>query len=86
MTEAERLRAQAQRCLHLANETRDKAIADALMGLAAKSLERAADLEERRKPQKLQEEGNSCSHRGLNTDDMDPPRRRVRCKISSLTT
>ena len=46
MTEAERLRAQAQRCLHLANETRDKTIADALMGLAAKSLERAADLED----------------------------------------
>lgn len=64
MTEAERLRAQAQRCLHLANETRDKAIADALMGLAAKSLERAADLEERRKPQKLQERGTRVATAG----------------------
>ena len=56
--------ARAQCCLHLANETRDKAIADASIGLAAKSLERAADLEERRKPQKLLEEGTRVATAG----------------------
>ena len=45
MTEAERLRAQAERCMHLAQIASDKAIADALIGLAAKSLECATDLE-----------------------------------------
>jgi hypothetical protein len=56
MTEAERLRAQAQRCLHLALEIRNESIADALTGLAAKSLERAADLEPGT-PRKLQAAG-----------------------------
>ena len=45
MTEAERLRAQAERCMRLAQIANDKTIADALRGLAAKSLECAADLE-----------------------------------------
>ena len=56
MTEAERLRAQAHRCLHLALEIRNESIADALTGLAAKSLERAADLEQGT-PRKLQAAG-----------------------------
>ena len=47
MTESERLRAQAERCTRLAHETLDKNIADALTGLAAKSLKRAAELESR---------------------------------------
>ena len=54
MTEAERLRAQADRCIHLAKQTADRAIAGVLIGLAAKSSEQASDLEraavQRRQP------------------------------------
>jgi hypothetical protein len=50
MTEAERMRGQAQRCLELANKTTDKGLAGTLTCLAAKSLERAVDLERRRCP------------------------------------
>ena len=45
MTEAERLRAQADRCMQLAKQTRDRAIAGVLIGLAAKSYEQASELE-----------------------------------------
>jgi len=45
MTEAERLRAQAERCTQLAQEATDKGVADALLDLAAKSLEQASELE-----------------------------------------
>lgn len=45
MTEAERLRSQAKRCTQLAREAKDKATADALTTLAAKSLQQASDLE-----------------------------------------
>jgi len=45
MNEAERLRAQAARCTQLAQEATDKIVVDALLGLAAKSLEQASDLE-----------------------------------------
>jgi hypothetical protein len=51
MTEAQRLRAQAERCLELAHKTTDENLADTLTGLAANSLERATDLE-RRAPSK----------------------------------
>ena len=45
MNEVERLRAQATRCTQLAQESTDKVVIDALLGLAAKSLEQASDLE-----------------------------------------
>ena len=45
MTEAERLRAQADRCTQLAKQIRDRAVADALIGLAASSFEKATELE-----------------------------------------
>jgi hypothetical protein len=45
MTEADRLRAQAERCTHLAREAKEGSTADALIGLAAKSLEQASELE-----------------------------------------
>ena len=45
MTEAERLRAQADRCTQLAKQIRDRAIAGALIGLAASSFEKATELE-----------------------------------------
>jgi hypothetical protein len=45
MTEAERLRAQAERCAQLAGEATDKSVMVALLGLAAKSLKQASDLE-----------------------------------------
>jgi hypothetical protein len=45
--EAERLRAQAARCRQLAVEATNRHIADTLIGLASKSLEKAADLEQR---------------------------------------
>jgi hypothetical protein len=45
MTEAERLRAQAERCTQLAQEAKDRNIADALLGLATKSIEQASELE-----------------------------------------
>jgi len=54
MTEAQRLRAQAERCTQLAQETEDKGIADALISLAAKSLEQANDLERRVTDQRQQ--------------------------------
>jgi len=47
MTEAERLRSQAERCAQLAQEAKDQGIANALISLAAKSLEQASDLERR---------------------------------------
>jgi hypothetical protein len=56
MTEAARLRTQAERCLQLAQKTPDKAIADALSRLAVTSLERATDLE-RRTPRTLEPTG-----------------------------
>ena len=57
MTEAERLRAQAGRCLELAKKTTDRSLAGALTGLAATSLERAVDLERSRIPRKLEPVG-----------------------------
>lgn len=45
MTEAERLRAQADRCTQLAKQIRDRAVAGALIGLAASSFEKATELE-----------------------------------------
>jgi hypothetical protein len=45
MTEAERLRAQAERCTQLAQAADDRSVADSLMQLAAKSLEQASELE-----------------------------------------
>jgi hypothetical protein len=45
MNEVERLRAQATRCTQLAQESTDKVVIDALLGLAAKCLEQASDLE-----------------------------------------
>lgn len=45
MTEADRLRAQADRCTQLAHQITDHAVADALTGLAAKSLEQACELD-----------------------------------------
>jgi len=45
MTEAEHLRIQAERFTQLANEATDKSIVDALLGVAAKNLEQAFDLE-----------------------------------------
>jgi hypothetical protein len=45
MTEAERLRAQADRCMQLAKQTKDQAIAGVLLGLAASSFEKATELE-----------------------------------------
>jgi hypothetical protein len=45
MTEAERLRAQADRCTQLARQTANQAIAGALRGLAVKSCEQANELE-----------------------------------------
>jgi hypothetical protein len=45
MTEAERLRAQAERCTQLAREATDQDIITTLLGLAAKSLEQANELE-----------------------------------------
>jgi hypothetical protein len=54
MTEAERLRAQAGRCLELAEKTTDRSLAGALTGLAATSFERAVDLERSRIPRKLE--------------------------------
>lgn len=45
MTEAERLRAQAERCTHFAREATDQRIIDTLLGLAAKSVKQASDLE-----------------------------------------
>jgi hypothetical protein len=46
MTEAERLRAQSERCTQLAGEATDKSVIDALLGLAAESLEQASNLEQ----------------------------------------
>ncbi len=54
MTEAERLRVQAERFTRLAYEATDKGIADALLGLAAKSLEQAYDLERQSADQQIQ--------------------------------
>lgn len=45
MTEAERLRAQAERCTQLAREATDQSVIATLLGLAAKSLEQASELE-----------------------------------------
>jgi hypothetical protein len=45
VTEAERLRAQADRCTQLAEKATDKSIVGTLLGLAAKSLGQASDLE-----------------------------------------
>jgi hypothetical protein len=45
MTEAERLRAQASRCLQLAADITDNITAATLRGLATKSLEQAKTLE-----------------------------------------
>ena len=45
MSEAERLRAQAGRCAQLAREAKNKDVADALVKLANKSLDQAANLE-----------------------------------------
>jgi hypothetical protein len=45
MTEAERLRSQAERCSQLAREAKNKDVADVLVRLANKSLQQAADLE-----------------------------------------
>jgi hypothetical protein len=50
MTEAERLRAQAERCTQLAKEATDKSVTDALLGLAAKNLEQAYELGEPGEP------------------------------------
>jgi len=47
MTEAERLRSQAERCTQLARETKDRGVADTLLSLATKSLDQAPDLERR---------------------------------------
>jgi len=47
LAEAERLRAQGARCRQLAAEAPSRHIADTLIGLAATSLEKAADLEQR---------------------------------------
>jgi hypothetical protein len=47
MTEAERLRSQAERCEQLARETQDKGVANTLLSLATKSLEQASDIERR---------------------------------------
>jgi hypothetical protein len=47
MTEAERLRSQAERCAQLAHATKDRGIADTLLRLATESLEQASDLERR---------------------------------------
>jgi hypothetical protein len=46
MTEAERLRSQAERCEQLARDAKHRDIADTLRRLAAKSLEQALDLEQ----------------------------------------
>ena len=58
LAEAERLRAQAARCRQLAVENKSSRIADVLIGLAATSLEKAADLEQRafERQQKLHDE------------------------------
>jgi hypothetical protein len=45
MTEADRLRAQADRCAVLAKVETDKTITGALFNLATKSLEQASELE-----------------------------------------
>ena len=45
MTQAERLRAQAERCTQLAREATDQSVIATLLGLAAKSLEQASELE-----------------------------------------
>ena len=45
MTEAERLRAQAERCTHLANGATDKNVGETLLVLAAKSIKEASELE-----------------------------------------
>jgi len=45
MTEAERLRAQAEHCLDLALQVPDEAVAQTLMRLARQSLTKADDLE-----------------------------------------
>jgi hypothetical protein len=54
MTEAERLRSQAKRCTQLAQEAKDKATADVLLSLAAKSLKQASNLERRTVDQRQQ--------------------------------
>jgi len=46
MTEAERLRAQAGRCIQLAGEATDKTVVDSLLGLATRNLEQASELEQ----------------------------------------
>jgi hypothetical protein len=45
MTESERLRAQAERCLRLARSITDQTVAQSLIDLAARSLEEAEHLE-----------------------------------------
>ena len=69
MTEAERLRAQAKRCTQLAQEAKDKATADVLIRLAAKSLKQASDLERRTVDQRQQRAsfpgGTKCPLRGF---------------------
>jgi hypothetical protein len=54
MTEAERLRAQVERCTQLAQEAKDKITADTLLGLAAKSIEQASELERLTAERRLQ--------------------------------
>ena len=55
MTEAERLRSQAERCTQLAREATDQNVINTLLGLAAKSIEQAVELERfaaaKRRPQ-----------------------------------
>jgi hypothetical protein len=66
MTEAERLRAQADRCMQLAKQTKDQAIAGVLLGLAASSFEKATGLEsaaiQKRQPRRDAEIGLSVGH------------------------
>ena len=47
MTEAERLRSQAERCTQIPPRDQDRGVADTLLSLATKSLEQASDLERR---------------------------------------
>ena len=54
MTEAERLRSQAERCEQLAREAKDRDIAETLISLAVKSLEQASDLERHAASQRQQ--------------------------------
>ena len=61
MSEAERLRAEAQRCLRLARDIGVGDVAQNLKSLAADFLERAADLERR------------ASHQQQQQSDQPPP-------------